>query len=400
MNCYYCDKFHATDDSYNVAPATRDLGSDAPRCDRHWRFVCAKCGEASHFAGTAFCTETQQFFCSGCATASEDIDESTWGYVGYNRYQSPWSGNWEPALDRLEFEGNHPLDDDALKAAAESAVSDEVMLTRYPSSGGAWRESRAFSNDEVQQNWNTNAVRWDANYDDDGDRNRRYQSDEPMLELLGDMAGLSVLDVGSGNGYLSRKLARVGASMTGVELSDEFFRIATERESIDQLGIKFHNHSATDLSFLEDATFDKAVSNYVLMDIADFEAALSEVARVLKPGGLFIVVISHPAFASGPGGWNIPAADSPRVEDRESWRSDSYFHRGAYLGAWGNLDPVLSFHRPIRDYWRAFRAAGFVVDDFEEPSITERGRRELSATRIQHTLRVPFSCIFKLVKSG
>jgi hypothetical protein len=181
MNCYYCDKFHAVDDSFNVAFATRDLGSDAPRCDRHWRYICAKCGNASHFIGTAFCSDTRQFFCSNCATESEEIDEPTCRYVGYSRYQSPWSGNWEPALDRLEFEGSHPLDDDSLKIAAQSAISDEQMLMRYPRSGGAWREAREFSNNEVQQNWNTNAVRWDANYDDDGDRNRRYQSDEPML---------------------------------------------------------------------------------------------------------------------------------------------------------------------------------------------------------------------------
>lgn len=329
-----------------------------------------------------------------------EIDEQTWGYVGYSRYQSPWSGNWEPALDRLEFEGNHPLDDVALKAAAESAISAEAMLTRYPPSGGALRESREFSNDEVQQNWNVNALRWDANYDDDGDRNRRYQSDEPMLELLGDVRGLKILDVGSGNGYLSRKLSHAGAIMTGVELSDEFFRIATERESSDQLGIEYHNRSATDLSFLKDATFDKAVSNYVLMDIVDYELALSEVARVMKPGGSFVVVISHPAFAAGIGTWWKPAVDSPRREDRESWLTDSYFDRGPFLGAWGGFDPVLSFHRPLRDYWKAFHAAGFMVDDFEEPSITERGCRELPAARIAQSLRVPYSCIFKLVKTA
>lgn len=81
-----------------------------------------------------------------------------------------------------------------------------------------------------------------------------------MLELLGDVDGLNILDVG--NGYLCRKLARAGASMTGVELSDEFCRIATERESEEPLGIDYHNHSAADLSSLGDATFDKAVSNY------------------------------------------------------------------------------------------------------------------------------------------
>ena len=402
MNCYYCDKFRAADTDYVVSGATRDVGSDAPRCDRHWRYVCAECGTPSHFIATAFCSETERFFCSGCATASEEVEESVWGWSGHFRYQSPWTGNWEPALDRLEFEGRHPIFDDAQKSLVEAAISSEEMLIRYPPDPlrGAWRESRDFSDDDVRENWNTNARRWDANYDDDGDRNRRYRSDEPMLELLGPVAGLKVLDVGSGNGYLCRKLARAGASMYGVELSDEFYRISLEREAEDELGIEYHNRSATEMGFFTDSMFDKAVSNYVLMDIAEYELAISEVARVLKADGTFVVVISHPAFAAGPGTYWIPAADSPRREDRELYFTDNYFHRGPYLGAWANFDPVLSFHRPLRDFWRAFQASGFRVDDFEEPSITERGRRELPAYRVEQALRVPYSCIFKLVKVG
>lgn len=68
------------------------------------------------------------------------------------------------------------------------------------------------------------------------------------------------------------------------------------------------------MRFLGDATFDKAVSNYVLMDIRDYEGALIEVARVLKPGGTFVVVISHPAFASV--GFRINDFEEPRVPER------------------------------------------------------------------------------------
>ena len=400
MNCYYCDRFSAADPGYHTREATRDLGSDAPRCDRHWRYLCAHCGEPAHFSAIGFCSQSEQFFCARCTPEQDQIDAAFWCWVGYYRYRSPWSDRWEPALDRLEFEGGHPLDSDALGAAATAAISSEQMLTRYPPEArrGAWREDRSFTDDEVRRNWNQNARRWDAHYDDDGDANRRYQSDEPMLDLLGPVAGLRILDVGSGNGYLCRKLARAGASMTGIELSDEFCRIAPEREAREQLGIEYHNRTATDLSLLGAAAFDKAVSNYTLTDIADYERALSAVAGALKPSGTFVVVISHPAFACGPGTYWIPAADSPRREDRELYCTDNYFHRGPFLGAWSDFDPVLSFHRPLRDYWRAFRAAGFRVDDFEEPSITERGRRELPAHRIKQALRIPYSCIFKLQK--
>lgn len=219
-----------------------------------------------------------------------------------------------------------------------------------------------------------------------------------MLEMIGKVKGLRILDVGSGNGYLCRKLATAGAAVTGVEFCDQFIQLAQKREAEEKLGITYHHASVTAMSFLPDTSFDKAVANYVLMDLREYEAAVAEVFRVLAPGGRFIVVISHPCFSSGPGGWNTPAADSPRREDGFAFQTDLYFHRGPYAGAWGKLDPVMSFHRPLRDYWQAFAAAGFQVTGFEEPSVTERGRRELPPSRVAQALRIPYSCIFNLLK--
>ena len=44
MNCYYCDKINAIDAEYASSPASHDLDSEAPRCSRHWRYVCGACG--------------------------------------------------------------------------------------------------------------------------------------------------------------------------------------------------------------------------------------------------------------------------------------------------------------------------------------------------------------------
>ena len=52
----------------------------------------------------------------------------------------------------------------------------------------------------------------------------------------------------------------------------------------------------------------------------------------------------------------------------------------------------------VRDYWQTFTEEGFIVDAFEEPSITERGRRELPLAQVNQALRVPYSCIFRLKK--
>ena len=66
---------------------------------------------------------------------------------------------------------------------------------------------------------------------------------------------------------------------------------------------------------------------------------------------------------------------------------------------WEGFSPVPYFHRPLRDYWRAFEAAGFRVADFDEPSLNEIGRTELSAWQADQADRVPLACIFQLSTS-
>jgi ubiquinone/menaquinone biosynthesis C-methylase UbiE len=397
-SCYYCDKIVASEPRYVCMPAIYDLGSAAPRCARHWRYICGNCHAPAHFMASAYCSDARAFFCATCATGREEVVSPFWGWQYYFAYRSPWSGHWFTALDRLEFEGKHPLQQASAPADTQAVISQEASLVRYPVRPVQWRVQQAFTDDDVRANWNTNAIRWDATYDDDGDPNRRYQSDEPMLALLGEVRGLRILDVGSGNGYLCRKLAKAGAMLTGVELSEQFLQLAKARETTEPLGITYYHASVVDMAFLPEAHFDRAVSNYVLMDVLDYTAAVRQVFRVLRPGGCFVVVISHPCFACGPGDWVKPAPDSPRREDRVAYCVDNYFQRGPYLGQWGKLDPVLSFHRPLRDYWQTFTEAGFRVEGFDEPSITERGHRELPPSRAVQSLRIPYSCIFRLVK--
>ncbi len=346
----------------------------------------------------AYCPAQNAFFCLNCAGETREIAEPFWAWNYYFTYRSPWTGQWQPALDRLEFERRHPLQNRKTSSRALAVLDHQTQFVRYPIKRLQWKAEHSVDDAAARANWNRNADRWDAMYDKDGDRNRRYISDEPMLALLGEVQGLKVLDVGSGNGYLCRKLARLGANMTGVELSDRFLAMASEKERARPLDITYHQGSASKMDFLPAESFDKAVSNYVLMDVPDYQAALVEVHRVLRPGGIFVAVISHPCFTSGPGGWVMPAPDTPRREDWHALQVDSYFQRGPRLTQWGEFDPVLGFHRPLRDYWQAFRAAGFIVEDFEEPSISERGRRELPPSRVEYSLRITYSCIFKLRK--
>lgn len=395
MNCYYCDQIQRADPGYRAKAARFDLGSGAPRCWLHWRYICGQCNQPSHFMAMAWDHVARRFFCRSCAAGVEEVAASFWGWDYHFRYQSPWTQQWFVSLDRLEFEGRHPLQRQGDEALHPS-ISGEPHLVRYPAKWPQWRMDHVPDDDEIRSNWNANADRWDSGYDDDGDSNRRLRSDEPMLAMLGDVNGKQILDAGCGAGYLCRKLARKGAKVTGVELSDVFLAKAKQRESAEGLGIRYIEGSIASMSYLADATFDAAVSNYVLMDVRDYTQAIAEVYRLLRLGGVFVATISHPCFTGR--GWYAPAADSPRREDRQGFLVDRYFDRGPMMSVWGNFDPVIGFHRPLRDYWAAFTNAGFQVTGFEEPCITDRGRTELPPWRVKDAMRISYSCIFRLVK--
>jgi len=117
---------------------------------------------------------------------------------------------------------------------------------------------------------------------------------EATQELAAQMElrpGLRLLDVGSGIGGPARYFAAEhGCRVTGVDLTEEFVfvsRSLTHRTKLDH-AVEFLNGSALALPF-GTATFDRAYTIHVGMNIADKPGLFREVRRVLKPKGLFVI---------------------------------------------------------------------------------------------------------------
>ena len=115
----------------------------------------------------------------------------------------------------------------------------------------------------------------------------------PLLDAADVGAGLSVLDVGSGPGYVSAAARDRGAAPTGLDFSAAMIAIATEMFP----AIEFRKGDAQSLPFA-DGTFDRVVANFALLHLADPEQAASEAFRVLKPGGKFAFTVWAPAAES------------------------------------------------------------------------------------------------------
>lgn len=363
--CRYCEAIRRHDDAYAVRPATHALNSSHPRCDLHWRFDCAVCETPRHFHATAFCPREERFYCLRCAEEHRAPQGAFWGWTYHYRLQCPWHEEWHEALDHLEYAGKHPWQ------RKPSWRREKVGMSTAEEVPPPWDlktlPAEEVTDEDVRRSWD-GAVEWWLSHDTPrGDVNREWVIDPVLLDYLGEVRGARVLDAGCGTGYLARILAKRGAAVVGVDFSGGLLSIAREEEAKDPLEIVYHEANLADLSFLEDTSFDAAVSNVVLQDVHRHEDAIAEVFRVLRPGGRFVFSITHPAFDRPPGRWVREPEDSERVEDVQGLLMGAYFDRRAISWAPRGKPGALGFHRPLRDYFEALSAAGFVVRRLEEP---------------------------------
>jgi SAM-dependent methyltransferase len=113
---------------------------------------------------------------------------------------------------------------------------------------------------------------------------RRWQKVD--MDLLDVREGLSVLDVGCGEGYLLRKAARRASLALGVDLAES--RLRANRDGPIELAVA----DGQRLPFA-DASFDRIICTETLEHVADAQLALRELARVLKPGGRLAISVPH-----------------------------------------------------------------------------------------------------------
>ena len=148
---------------------------------------------------------------------------------------------------------------------------------------------------EAGEYWDRNAEAWTTLSRAGYDIYRDSFNTPAFLELLPDVNGLHGLDVGCGEGHNTRLVARRGARMTAIDVSETFVRLAAQEEHRVPLGIEYVVADACELPF-EEGRFDFIVAFMSLMDIPAPERAMAEAFRVLRPGGFLQFSICHPCF--------------------------------------------------------------------------------------------------------
>jgi ubiquinone/menaquinone biosynthesis C-methylase UbiE len=209
-----------------------------------------------------------------------------------------------------------------------------------------------------------------------------------MRELLGDVAGLDVLDAGCGTGVQARWCARQGARVVGVDISHRLLAEARDRAAEEGLDIRFLQGEVEDLGMFPGPCFDAVICGVVLTFY--LREVLAELYRVLRPGGRLYLSDLHPIFNCG----------QREVRDgRHCLVVSGYFDRTirSVINPFGQPPgrQAVRFswrHHTLGDYVDALSAAGFVVERLLEPQPS----RHAGSTKAQRANSYP---VFFLVKA-
>jgi SAM-dependent methyltransferase len=206
--------------------------------------------------------------------------------------------------------------------------------------------------------WETHASWWIDGFTDGADP----EYVEQILPLATEeLAGATrVLDIGCGDGQISRLAASLGATVAGIDPTWNCIDVAHQRDG----GVSVAQAGAASLPF-RDASFDTAVACLVFEHIDEVDAAIAEVGRVLAPGGVFCFFLNHPILQAPGSAW----VDDHLVDPPEQyWRLGPYLDEvetieQVELGVW-----IRFIHRPLSRYVNSLAAHGLTIERMLEPA--------------------------------
>jgi malonyl-CoA O-methyltransferase len=186
--------------------------------------------------------------------------------------------------------------------------------------------------------------RWAAIYDDED--NALIALEEPQVaQLLGDITGLTIADVGCGTGRHTLRLAAAGANVTALDFSEAM--LAKARAKPHAAAVRWLQLDLAQPLPLADAAFDRVGCFLVLDHIPNPAGLLAECRRICRPDGFVLISVMHPAMMLR----GIQARFTDPATGRET-RPESCPHQ-------------------ISDYVMAAVRAGLRIDHLSEHAVDE-----------------------------
>jgi len=174
------------------------------------------------------------------------------------------------------------------------------------------------------------------------------------MPFLKDVEKKNVCVLGSGDNEVAFALAGLGGNVTSVDISERRLAVAADRARTLGLEVTFLQADVTDLSALDDNSFDLVYTGgHMSVWISNIQRYYAEAVRILKPDRLFVVNEYHPVRRM----W--VDADGPEARNR-------YFNRGPYRYTSEEELPTFEYHWTVADHIQAVIDAGCRIVKVEE----------------------------------
>lgn len=184
-----------------------------------------------------------------------------------------------------------------------------------------------------------------------------------LLRLLDLKRGESVLDLACGSGFFSREFSKIGAKVTGVDIGAELIKIAKRQDPAGEYIVA----DAQNLAVLKNRQFDVVIIVLALQNIKNFQSAIAEISRLLKPAGRALIVLNHPAFrVPKQSEWGFDEKKHVQYRRVDKYLSEISTAIDMSPGKQLNKKLTYSFHRPLQVYFKAFAKNNLAVSRLEE----------------------------------
>ncbi len=254
-----------------------------------------------------------------------------------------------------------------------------------------------FTDRDSSAAWNQAADAWETFVESGMDYYRHAIHGPALLEICEPLKDRDVLDLGCGQGFFSRQMAKRGARVVGIDLAEKQIAHALRHEAEEPLGIQYHVVSASQVAeHFADRRFHLITACMALHDMAEPQAVFPGAYTLLIPGGRLAFSIPHPCT-------DTPFREWERQDslDHGYLKINHYFDSGPTVLRWRMGRLAYHWDSP---YWRhtigewsaMIASAGFLISGLHEPRAT--AEQVAQEPHLEDAARLPSFLIFDLVK--
>lgn len=191
-----------------------------------------------------------------------------------------------------------------------------------------------------------------------------------IVRIIDPKPGEVVVELGCGQGFFSRVIAKSGAKVIGIDIGKELVQIAEERATKDGIpskNISFYTASADNAKMVASRSADVILVILALQNMKNLAGVVGEIKRIMKKDGRVIIVLNHPAFrVIKNSDWGYDDATKTQYRKVSKYLSQFEATVDMHPGDKKINTTTKSFHRSLQDYMKAFAKEGFAITRIEE----------------------------------